>query len=257
MHSKSDLIKDIAALQIKKTDTLLIHSSMKSIGAVEGGADTVLDAFIEYLVIDGDGLLIFPTHTWNVVPKETDTYDPAATPSCVGILTNILMKRQNAFRSLNPTHSIAAMGRDAEEYVKGEEKFPTPLGRGGCWHRLIERKAKILFIGCPLSKNTFIHGIEEWCGIADRLTPDAVPCKIRMPDGSLIERPTFRHQSPLPDISTNYKKMEPVFLREGAAVEGKFGDARCVLCDAEKTAAITSRFLEKTPGLFLDETLVL
>jgi Aminoglycoside N3''-acetyltransferase len=254
MHSKSDLVKDIAALRIQKNDTLLIHSSMKSIGAVDGGADAVLDAFIEYLVLDGGGLLVFPTHTWATVPKDTDTYDPASTPSCVGLLTNLFMKRANTFRSLNPTHSIAAMGRDAEEYVKGEEKFPTPLGRGGCWHRLIERKAKILFIGCPLSKNTFIHGVEEWCGIANRLTPDAVVCKIKLPDGSIIERPTFRHQSPLPDISKNYAKMEPVFFREGAAIEGKFGDARCVLCDAEKIAAITAHCLKKTPDLFLDET---
>jgi hypothetical protein len=47
---------------------------MKSIGAVDGGADTVLDAFIEHIVLDGDGLLLFPTHTWATVPKDTDTY---------------------------------------------------------------------------------------------------------------------------------------------------------------------------------------
>lgn len=49
MYTKSDLINSIANLGIKPTDTLLIHSSFKSIGRVENGTDTVFDAFIEYM----------------------------------------------------------------------------------------------------------------------------------------------------------------------------------------------------------------
>lgn len=61
MYTKTDLINCITAIGIKPNDTLLVHSSIKAIGEVEGGADTVLDAFIEYMK---PGLLIFPTHTW-------------------------------------------------------------------------------------------------------------------------------------------------------------------------------------------------
>ena len=39
MFSKNDLRKDLENLQILPSDTLLIHSSMKSIGEVEGGAE--------------------------------------------------------------------------------------------------------------------------------------------------------------------------------------------------------------------------
>lgn len=252
MHNYNSLIKDIENMGIKRNDTLLIHSSMKSIGEVDGRANTVLDAFIDYL--SEDGLLIFPTHTWAFMGSDTDTYDPAETPSCVGILTNLFMKRPNVFRSLNPTHSIAAIGKDAEEFVKGEENFFTPLARGGCWYRLMERGAKIMFLGCPLSRNTFIHGVEEWCGIENRLTKDPANYKIKLADGQTIEHPTYRHEAPVSDVSQNYKKMEPVFLRDGAAYEGKFGDARCVICDAEKVCEITSQYLKKNPDIFLDDS---
>ena len=47
-------------MNIDQNGTIIVHSSMKSIGEVEGGADTVLDAFSEYMK---DGLLVFPTHT--------------------------------------------------------------------------------------------------------------------------------------------------------------------------------------------------
>ena len=62
VYTKNDLIEHIKALGIRSNDTVCIHSSMKAIGEVEGGADTVLDAFIHCLK---DGLLIFPTHTWD------------------------------------------------------------------------------------------------------------------------------------------------------------------------------------------------
>ena len=49
VYTKNDLIGQIEALGIRSNDTVCIHSSMKAIGEVEGGADTVLDAFIHYL----------------------------------------------------------------------------------------------------------------------------------------------------------------------------------------------------------------
>ena len=38
--------QDLAAMGLTGTETILIHSSMKAIGVVEGGADTVLDVCI-------------------------------------------------------------------------------------------------------------------------------------------------------------------------------------------------------------------
>lgn len=119
MYSKDDIINSIINIGIKRTDTLLVHSSMKSVGIVENGADTVLDAFMEYMK---DGLLIFPTHTWAQMNDEYNIFNPETEPSCVGILSNIFRKRPNVIRSLHPTHSVAAYGLDAIEYVSGEEK---------------------------------------------------------------------------------------------------------------------------------------
>ena len=42
-------------MTIEPSDTIMMHSSMKAIGDVEGGADTVLDALSEYLA---EGLLV-------------------------------------------------------------------------------------------------------------------------------------------------------------------------------------------------------
>ena len=45
-YTKQTLQQDLAAMGLNGTETILIHSSMKAIGVVEGGADTVLDVCI-------------------------------------------------------------------------------------------------------------------------------------------------------------------------------------------------------------------
>lgn len=43
-YTKLDLLQDLADMGLTGQETILTHSSMKSIGPVDGGADTVLDA---------------------------------------------------------------------------------------------------------------------------------------------------------------------------------------------------------------------
>jgi aminoglycoside 3-N-acetyltransferase len=249
MYTKADLISSISALGVKPDDTLLIHSSMKSIGEVENGADTVLDAFIEYME---PGLLIFPTHTWAQMDDEYSVFNPAIEPSCVGILSNLFFKRPGVLRSWHPTHSVAALGKDAAAYIEGEEQWDTPCSRSGCWGKLVDRKAKVLFLGCSLKSNTFLHGVEEWNQIPMRLANQYQYLSIITPDGRVIDRPLYRHYNSECNISDHYGKMETPFLQTGIAVKGCIGDAVSVLCDAAGMADLTSSFLQRNPDLFID-----
>ena len=252
MYTKSDILNALASMQVNPQGTVLIHSSMKAIGAVENGADTVLDACIEYMQA---GLLIFPTHSWDEGNLPDNVFNPLTEPSCVGILTNLFRQREGVVRSLHPTHSVAAIGQDAETYVAGEEYCDTPCPRNGCWGRLYARKAQILFMGAPLTKNTYIHSVEEWNHIPQRLADQPRHLKIRMPDGSLLDRPLRGHHSPCPsgDISQQYDKLLPAFLSRGIATKGQLGDATCYVCDAVGMGDLTTVFLKRNPDLFIDD----
>lgn len=251
MHTKGTITEGIAALGIKPNDTLLVHSSMKSLGEVQGGADTVLDAFIEYMQ---PGLLILPTHTWKQMNSEYPIFDPLTEPSCVGLMTNLFMKRPNVIRSWHPTHSVAALGNDAESYVAGDEQWDTPCSPKGCWGKLYVRKAKILFLGCSMNKNTFLHSVEEWNNISNRLSEDTLKLQVRMPNGKIMSRPVHYHKAPIEDISSNYGKMKAPFIKEGIAIEGYIGDANCVLADAVGMAELTTEYLKRNPDLFLNDS---
>ncbi|MGL1890859.1 MAG: AAC(3) family N-acetyltransferase [Spirochaetaceae bacterium] len=248
MYNKQQLEEAIKQLGIKPTDTILIHSSMKSIGDVEGGADTVIDLFTEYMK---PGLLIFPTHTWNIVTKNGDIYDPETTPSCIGILTNIFKERPNVIRSLHPTHSVAAIGKNAQQFTSGEENATTPAPWDGCWGKLYSLDAKILFLGCSLNRNTFIHSVEEWCNIPNRLSKDTIDIKIKEKPGNLLNVKMFTHKAPVDDISANYGKLKKTLLEKGIAEKGYIGDAECYLCNVKEMADVTKEILEDNPDFFL------
>lgn len=73
VYTKEDLKEQLRQMGLKPTDTVLIHSSMKAVGEVEGGADTVLDAWMEYF---SEGLLLLPTHTWRQMGESYPVFDP-------------------------------------------------------------------------------------------------------------------------------------------------------------------------------------
>lgn len=250
MYTKEDLAKDLYNMGLQHTDAVMVHSSMKSIGPVEGGADTVVDVFMEYLK---EGLFMTPTHTWAQMSEEYALFDPENEPACVGIIPNIFRKREGVIRSLHPTHSIAAYGLNAAEYVKGEENVTTPCQPGGCWSRLKDVDAKILMIGCTHIRNTFIHAVEEHLNVPERLTEEPVQFQIKMPDGNIKTVFVHRHYNPLqPHISEEYDKLAQAFYDLGAARKVKFGDAECILCEARKLYDVTEKVLSHEINCLID-----
>ncbi len=250
MYTKESLKQDLTAMGLSGDETIMIHSSMKSIGEVEGGADTVVDAWMEFF---SKGLLLTPTHTWAQMSDEYSVFNPATEPACVGILPNIFRKREGVVRSLHPTHSIAAYGNRAKEYIKGEENATTPCPPGGCWDRLRTENAKILLLGVTHIRNTYIHSIEEVFDVPERLTEKPTDLQIVMPDGSMKQVAMYRHYNPHAEvISDNFDKLKEALFKTGAAKKVKFGDADCILCDAGKLFEQIGKALQKEKNCIIE-----
>ncbi len=128
MYTKAELKQQLQNAGLTGKETILIHSSMKAIGEVESGADTVLDAWMEYFA---DGLLLLPTHTWANVNAEHPVYDYRSTPSCVGLLTN-LFRLESRRSKVSPSHPFAGWLRKRSRRISGgggREQYPLYPGR--------------------------------------------------------------------------------------------------------------------------------
>lgn len=245
IYTKQMLKEQLSAMGLAPGDTVLVHSSMKAIGPVEGGPETVLDAFMEYF---SEGLLLFPTHTWAQMGKEHRLFDPRSEESCVGLLTNLFWKRPGVVRSLHPTHSLAAYGRGACEYIQGEELCNTPCTPGGCYDRLRTVGGKILLLGVGHERNTFIHSVEEVLNVPNRLTAQPEVFYVKLPDGEKRRVFMRRHyNADQPHISEDFVKIDRAFLEKGAAKRIQFGNAFGTLCDAEGIFEIVRHILAPDP----------
>ena len=243
MYTKKDLLNNLKDLKINPSGTLMVHISCKAVGEVEGRGDTILDALMEYM---SDGLLVLPAHTWSNVKIETNpVMDVLHTPTCVGALTEMFRKREGVVRSLHPTHAVAAFGKDAADFVAGEEKLTTPCGEGGAYHKLWQRDAQILLIGINFARNTFIHGIEEWDKAEGTISKEPMDLYVINHQGQRLHVPQYRHCSPLG--SDTFSKLEPQAIKEGVLTLGQFGDATTRLMRARALRTLTARLLEKDP----------
>lgn len=244
-YTKQDLLNYLKELQVKPNGTLLVHSSMKSIGEVEGGADTVLDALSEYMK---DGLLVLPTHTWSYINADNPKFYVTDSKVCVGILPELFRQREGVIRSWHPTHSVAALGKDAAEFVKDNELWDTPCARKSPWGKLLDRKAQIMLLGVDLRRNTFIHGVEEWADIPGRMTDAREALVVVTPEGKEISVPSRRHHG---DHWSEYFWKVDEFLEEKKVMrKGKFGDATVRICEAAPMTEVLNKLLAINPNLF-------
>jgi aminoglycoside 3-N-acetyltransferase len=148
--TQADITAGLRSLGLQPGDVVQVHSSLSRLGYVEGGADAVVDAFLE--VVGPEGTVMVPTFNHG----KADLYDRRTTPSISGAITEALRKRPESRRSIHPTHPYAAIGRHAEHLVAGHLEVDTfdplsPLGK------LAELGGWVLLLGIGMVANTAAH----------------------------------------------------------------------------------------------------
>ena len=205
-----------------------IHSSLKSVGEVEGRGESVLTTLIDFFTQDG-GLVSFPTHTW-----DENILDYERKHTCMGMLSKLALQREDGVRSSNPTHSMVIFGEGAKEYAKWDENIVSSTSPEGCYGKLCDTDGYILLLGVEQRKNTYIHAVEEMLGIPERYTKEFYPTVIVEREGNIIHKPMHLVFEEHGDISHHFDKLEPAFRYYGCIVDGKVGEADVQLCNARK-----------------------
>ena len=69
---KQELINDFIKIGLEKGDVVIVHTSLKKIGYVCGGAQTVIEALID--VVGLEGTIMMPTQSWKNLDPETGVH---------------------------------------------------------------------------------------------------------------------------------------------------------------------------------------
>ncbi len=234
MFKQTEIIKQLYEMNAPRDKIVLVHSSLRAVGDVEGRGEGLLHAFVEYFTADG-GLLCIPTHTWaNVGVDNKITLDLTSHETCIGTLPSLAARLADV-RTLHPTHSMAVFGdkKRALEFASGEDTFATPADPRGCYGKIFEDDGYILLVGVGHNRNTYLHCVEEMLGVENRIAKEPKNVTVKHPNGVVETKIMHPHEAiGIGDVSLRYPKFESAFRYYGAIIDGFVGGARTQLCNA-------------------------
>ena len=235
IYTKDDILCQLKAMNAPQDSVVLMHSSYRAIGSVEGGAEALLSVLIEYFTERG-GLFCIPTHTWHNLRKEI-TLDMVSDDTCLGAFSKVAIRSGLGVRSENPAHSMVVFGNreKALEFIREEPSLCTPSAPDSTYGKLYSWGGFVLLVGVTHNRNTYLHAVGEILELPNRMKETAIPVCIRRENGELVHRAIKLYRTDyVSDISLRFTKYETAFRYHRCITDGFLGDAPTQLCDARK-----------------------
>jgi aminoglycoside 3-N-acetyltransferase len=165
--TREEIVQALRQAGLKSGDLVLAHTGISHFGRIRGGADTVLDAFLE--VLGEKGTLLLPAFDRPSIfyegfgsknrryrPHEADRTDSVVT----GRLAQHLMKRAGVIRSRHCSHSVVGIGPLAAQCLSEHREDDPPACRRSPFGKLLDHGGKMAWFGAGLYSTTFFHFLE-------------------------------------------------------------------------------------------------
>lgn len=169
------LADDLRRLGLPLGAVVLVHASIRALGPVAGGAETLLEAL--QMVVGESGTTMVPAFSWEAAdpaqfrepppPEALEEARAAVIPytsdgpidACLGVFPQVVHCAPGATRSLPPA-SFVAVGRQAKELIAVHDPA-RPYGPDGPLGRLAELDGWVLLLGVDFRCATSVHCAED------------------------------------------------------------------------------------------------
>ncbi|WP_440557131.1 aminoglycoside N(3)-acetyltransferase [Streptomyces sp. SCPE 10] len=246
--TRDDIAARLRLLGVESGETLLVHTSLSSLGWVNGGAVAVVQGLLDAL--GPAGTLVVPAQSsdlsdpalwgnppvpeqwWDRIRATMPPYDPDITPSRgVGVVPETVRTWPGARRSAHPQTSFAAVGARAREITEGHAR-DCRLGERSPLARLERLGARVLLLGAGYDACTAFH-------LAEYRVPAPLVRLGRPAPGGGWETVTE-----VSITSERFAELGRDFERERPVVRGKVGAADTRLFPVADAVAYAQGWLE-------------
>ncbi|GAB4366405.1 MAG: aminoglycoside 3-N-acetyltransferase [Bryobacter sp.] len=248
--TKSSLRKDLQNLGVGPGDVLMVHSSLRALGPVRGGAIVIVEALQETIGPNGTlfAYVDFEPYYEDDDTEEIPVFDKRIAPAARdhGILHEVIRTWPGALRSDHPDAGVVAIGPQAEWLVN-----PHPLqygyGTGTPFARLVEAGGKVLMLGAPLDTLTILHHAEHLAQIPNKRLKHY---RRLMPGQGWVEIEEFNTEIPVHEkLAEDYfSQIAEAALRAGLGREGKVAQGRSALFPAPELVRFAVEWIEREAG---------
>jgi len=237
---REDLLRHLRALGVAAGDLVMVHTSMRRVGPVVGGAATLVAALDD--AVGGDGTIVV-----GLGAPDLDTpFDPLTTPADpdVGILPEIIRRTPGTLVDAHPDGRFGVRGALAGELL-ADLPWNDYYGPGSVLERLVQRGGKVLRLGAGLDTVTLIHYAEYLAPVADKRRVRRVH---RVLAGDIVEERTVECLDDSNGIVDHpgedyFAQLLRAYLETGRAAVGTVGDATSELIDATDLVAFATSWM--------------
>lgn len=177
------IAQDLKKLGVTEGMTIIVHSSLRSLGWVCGGQVAVVEALMK--VVTEEGTIVMPTQSsdlsdpkgwenppvpkewWEIIRNNVPLFNPETTPSrSMGKVVECFRTYSGVKRSNHPLHSFAAWGKYAEWITKEQALFPS-FGEDSPLRKIYDLDGYVLLLGVDHDSNTSMHLSEVRAGVRE------------------------------------------------------------------------------------------
>ena len=178
---RAALVRDLTRLGVPRGGLVMVHSSLRSLGHVAGGAETVVDALLETL--GPEGTLVVPTFTYAVAREPRLRVRSAAHP----VATWVRFRRPPGGIPGSPQRSPLAQ-RCRHRPAGGDHRDLRQANRPGTptvpMRQIRDRDGRYFLLGVPYQNLTAVHLCEVELEVPYRKAL-RIETTMRRADGSL------------------------------------------------------------------------
>ncbi|WP_251555502.1 aminoglycoside N(3)-acetyltransferase [Neobacillus muris] len=237
-RTKQSIAEDLRALGLKKGMTLLVHSSLSSLGWVNGGEIAVIQALIE--VVTEEGTIVMPSQSvelsdpaewqyppvpqewWETIRDTMPAYHPDYTPVTTGLgkIVEVFRNYPGVIRSSHPNYSFVAWGKE-KNHLLDDHSLDFGLGEQSPLAKLYHQQSFVLLLGAQFGSNTCFH-LAEYRIPYRKIVSKAAPVLM---EGKRV----WKEFKDLEFREELFDQLGEDFEREHALLSGNVGSADCRL----------------------------
>jgi len=238
------LVAEFKRIGLEENDVVLVHSSFKSFGGVEGGPQTVIDALLT--VIGTEGTLITPRFNFDFSTYGTP-WDIRNTPSHMGIISEFVRKDPRSYSVFHPIYSFCIIGKNAKELT--QFRYKGSYSKDSIFHKLRTLDAKILQIDQVYKGTTMIHHVEEMLQVNYKYFKNFTGTVIDEEGKSFEDTFNIYVRDWERGFVTDVLPIGKILEEKNVTKLEKIGDAKIWLTKAEDVYQVTADAIKKNPHI--------
>jgi aminoglycoside 3-N-acetyltransferase len=260
--TRRQLAEALHAGGIAEGDLVMVHSSLSSLGRVDGGAETVIAALLD--AVGENGTILMPSYNSaeRMIRdlKHGRMVDLRGQPGLTGAVSERFRRWPGVKRSSHPFSSVCALGPKAEFLTEDHAAGPEVCHAASPVGRLVELEGKVLGLGISIAQGLGVaHCVEDtWEGFPFEVHTAAFQVSYIDAEGQRITRHIRRFDPAVAKTRVDYpagawvrEKLTAHFIRKGIMKTFPCGEAMAWVMPARPLYDELKRLAAKGVTMYL------